>query len=81
MRLRRQTVEHPFGTIKSWMGSTHFQTKTLKHVRTEMALHVLAYNMKRVMSILGVGGLMEAASLSWRGRPKDRAVRVDQAML
>jgi hypothetical protein len=60
MRLRRQTVEHPFGTIKSWMGSTHFQMKTLKHVATEMALHVLAYNMKRVISILGVGGLMEA---------------------
>ncbi len=60
MRMRRQTVEHPFGTIKSWMGSTHFQMKTLKHVGTEMALHVLAYNMKRVMSILGVGGLMEA---------------------
>jgi hypothetical protein len=55
MRLRRQTVEHPFGTIKSWMGSTHFQMKTLKHVGTEMALHVLAYNMKRVISILGVG--------------------------
>jgi len=60
MRLRRETVEHPFGTIKSWMGSTHFQMKTLKHVGTEMALHVLAYNMKRVMRILGVGGLMEA---------------------
>jgi hypothetical protein len=60
MRLRRQTVEHPFGTIKSWMGSTHFQMKRLKNVRTEMALHVLAYNMKRVMRILGVGGLMEA---------------------
>jgi len=60
MRLRRQTVEHPFGTIKSWMGSTHFQMKTLKHVSTEMALHVLAYNMKRVMSILGVSELMEA---------------------
>src|ERR1700691_4590981 len=60
MRERRQTVEHPFGTIKSWMGATHFQMKTLKHVRTEMALHVLAYNMKRVMSLLGVGGLIEA---------------------
>ena len=59
--LRRQTVEHPFGTIKSWMGSTHFQMKTLKHVSTELALHVyLAYNMKRVMRILSVGGLMEA---------------------
>jgi hypothetical protein len=60
MRVRRETVEHPFGTIKSWMGATHFQMKTLKHVGTEMALHVLAYNMKRVMRILGVGGLMEA---------------------
>src|SRR5260221_8370674 len=60
MSVRRQTVEHPFGTIKSWMGSTHFQMKTLKHVGTEMALHVLAYNMKRVMRILGVGELMEA---------------------
>ena len=60
MRVRRQTVEHPFGTIKSWMGATHFQMKTLQHVGTEMALHVLAYNMKRVMSILGVGRLMEA---------------------
>jgi Transposase DDE domain len=56
----RQTVEHPFGTIKSWMGATHFQMRTLKNVSTEMALHVLAYNMKRVMSILGVGELMEA---------------------
>jgi hypothetical protein len=46
MRERRQTVEHPFGTIKSWMGATHFQMKTLKNVSTEMALQVLAYNMK-----------------------------------
>jgi Transposase DDE domain len=60
MRERRQTVEHPFGTIKSWMGATHFQMKTLKNVGTEMALHILAYNMKRVISILGVGGLIEA---------------------
>ena len=60
MRERRQTVEHPFGTIKSWMGATHFQMKTLKNVATEMALHVLAYNMKRVMRILGVGGLIAA---------------------
>lgn len=60
MRERRQTVEHPFGTIKSWMGATHFQMRTLKHVGTEMALHVLAYNMKRLMRILGVGGLIEA---------------------
>ena len=60
MRVRRQTVEHPFGTIKSWMGSTHFHMTTLKRVSTALALHVLAYNMKRVMRILSVGGLMEA---------------------
>jgi hypothetical protein len=57
-RLRRQTVEHPFGTIKSWMGATHFLTKTLGRVRTEMSLHVLAYNLKRLMSLLGVEGAM-----------------------
>ena len=62
MRQRRETVEHPFGTIKSWMGSTHFQMKTLKRVGTEMALHVLAYNLKRVMNILGIGPLMAAMS-------------------
>jgi len=60
MRQRRETVEHPFGTIKSWMGSTHFQMKTLKRVGTEMALHVLAYNLKRVMNILGIGPLIAA---------------------
>ena len=60
MRLRRQTVEHPFGTLKAWMGSTHFLTKTLKRVSTEMSLHVLAYNMKRVIAILSAGPLMEA---------------------
>ena len=49
MRVRRQTVEHPFGTIKAWMGATHFQMRTLPKVATEMALHVLVYNMKRVM--------------------------------
>ncbi len=58
MRQRRETVEHPFGTIKSWMGSTHFQMKTLKRVATEMALHVLAYNLKRVMNIIGIGPLI-----------------------
>jgi transposase len=62
MRQRRETVEHPFGTIKCWMGSTHFQMKTLKRVSTEMALHVLAYNLKRVMSILGIGPLIAALS-------------------
>ncbi len=60
MRIRRQTVEHPFGTIKLWMGSAHFLTTTLKKVRTEMSLHVLAYNLKRVIRILGTGALIEA---------------------
>jgi transposase len=60
MRTRRETVEHPFGTIKSWMGATHFQMRTLKKVATEMALHVLAYNLKRVMNILGIGPLIAA---------------------
>lgn len=60
MRVRRQTVEHPFGTIKAWMGATHFQMRGLVNVATEMALHVLAYNMKRVIAILGVSALMEA---------------------
>jgi transposase len=58
--LRSKTVEHPFGTIKAWMGATHFKMKTLKHVATEMALHVLAYNLKRVMAILGVTKLLSA---------------------
>jgi transposase len=60
MYVRLNTVEHPFGTIKSWMGATHFQMKTLKKVATEMALHVLAYNLKRVMNLLGVGPLIAA---------------------
>ncbi len=62
MRQRRETVEHPFGTIKYWMGATHFQMKTLRRVGTEMALHVLAYNLKRVMAILGIGPLIAAIS-------------------
>ena len=60
MRTRRCTVEHPFGTIKAWMGSTHFQMRGLKNVQTEMALHVLAYNIKRVISMIGVGALLSA---------------------
>ena len=60
MRVRRETAEHPFGTIKSWMGYTHFQMKTLKHVSTEMSLDVLAYNLKRMINIMGVRPLMEA---------------------
>jgi hypothetical protein len=61
MRLRRQTAEHPFGTIKCWKGWTHFLTMTLPKVATEMALNVLAHNMKRVMAIVGIQALMEAA--------------------
>jgi transposase len=59
-RLRRQTAEHPFATLKAWMGSSHFLTKTLPKVRTEMSLHVLAYNMKRMMTIFGVQPLLQA---------------------
>lgn len=58
MRIRRQTAEHPFGTIKSWMGYTHFLTKSLDRVRTEMSLHVLAYNLKRMMNLIGMSQLM-----------------------
>ena len=60
MTVRRSTVEHPFGTIKCWMGATHFLCITLPKVATEMALNVLAYNMKRVMNIMGVDKLLEA---------------------
>ena len=60
MRVRKSTVEHPFGTLKCWMGATHFQMKTLERVSAEMSLHVLAYNLKRVMQIVGVLPLMEA---------------------
>lgn len=60
MTLRRCTVEHPFGTIKAWMGHTHFLTSRLKNVRTEMALNVLAYNIKRVISLIGIRRLMQA---------------------
>jgi transposase len=60
MRLRRETVEHPFGTIKARMGATHFLMKTLPRVASEMALHVLAYNLTRVINILGVQPLITA---------------------
>jgi hypothetical protein len=60
MTIRRQTVEHTFGTLKAWMGATHFLTKTLKNVRTEMSLQVLAYNMKRMINMFGVKPLIAA---------------------
>jgi len=64
MRLRKQLVEHPYGTIKHWMGSTHFLTKRLENVKTEMSLHVLAYNMKRAINVLGVPAMMAALETS-----------------
>jgi hypothetical protein len=63
MTVRRQTAEHPFGTIKCWMGATHFLMRRLGKVSTEMALNVLAYNMKRVIAIVGVGALLEAMTI------------------
>ena len=63
MRQRRETVEHPFGTIKARMGATHFLMKTLPRVASEMALHVLAYNLTRVMNIVGVQPLLAAIRL------------------
>ncbi len=64
MRLRKQLVEHPYGTIKHWMGSTHFLMKRLPSVQAEMSLHVLAYNMKRAINVLGVPALMAALQTS-----------------
>src|SRR6187397_3246856 len=60
MRLRRETVEHPFGTMKARMGATHFLTKTLPRVAAEMALSVLAYNLTRVVNIVGIKPLITA---------------------
>lgn len=62
MRVRKRTVEHPFGTLKQWMGATHFLTRRLEGVSAEMSLNVLAYNMKRVMKILGTSSVMKALS-------------------
>ena len=60
-KLRRRTAEHPFGTLKFWFGATHFLTKTLPRVQTEMSLNILAYNMKRAIRIFGIATLIEAA--------------------
>jgi hypothetical protein len=59
-RIRRRTVEHVFGTLKAWMGATHYLMKRLHNVSTEMSLHVLAYNLERAMQILGVVPLVQA---------------------
>jgi len=64
MTLRRRTIEHVFGTLKHWMGSTHFLTRGLANVGTEMSLHVLAYNLKRVMQLLGTAKAMKAMKLA-----------------
>ncbi|MDP9877863.1 hypothetical protein J2W25_002168 [Variovorax boronicumulans] len=66
MTLRRSTVEHVFGTLKHWMGWTHFRTKTLEHVSTEMKLHVLAYDLKRMIAILGMTRTTKAMELAGR---------------
>ena len=63
MSVRRRTAEHPFGTIKQWMGATHFLMRGKHNVRGEMSLHVLAYNLRRVMNILGIPDLIKAMSL------------------
>ncbi|KKL46852.1 hypothetical protein LCGC14_2341420 [marine sediment metagenome] len=60
MKVRKRTVEHPFGTLKQWMGASHFLTRKLNGVSAEMSLNVLAYNLKRVMKIIGTVSLLEA---------------------
>jgi Transposase DDE domain len=60
MRTRRETVEHPFGTLKMRMGATHFLMKTLPKVATEMALHALAYDLTRLINIVGIKPLLAA---------------------
>lgn len=64
MIVRRRTVEHVFGTLKYWMGSTHFLTRTLPNVSTEMSLHVLAYNLKRLIAVLGITKAMKAVEMA-----------------
>lgn len=64
MKQRRCTAEHVFGTLKFWMGSTHFLMRTLEHVGTEMSLHVLAYNLRRVMKIIGISEMLKAMRLA-----------------
>jgi Transposase DDE domain len=72
MRVRRETVEHPFATLKMRMGATHFLMKTLPKVATEMALHVLAYNLTRVMNIVGVKPLSASNRSSRRSGLEER---------
>lgn len=60
LAIRSMTVAHPFGTIKSWMGATHFTMRRMKQVATEIALHVLACNFTRVMAIIGIPAMIKA---------------------
>ncbi|MGF6920496.1 hypothetical protein OKW28_004693 [Paraburkholderia sp. 40] len=76
MTIRRSTVEHVFGTLKHWMGPAHFLTRTLGRVSTEMSLQVLAYNLKRVMNILGVAGTMKAMKMVRSGHFKCNLHRI-----
>jgi hypothetical protein len=64
-------LPEPLGTLKAWMGSSHFLMKRLKNVRTEMSLHVLAYNLRRMMSIMGVAPLIDPRLLATAGREAD----------
>ena len=66
MAVRRCTAEHPFGTLKSWMGATHFLTRTKDKVNAEMSLYVLAYNIKRMIKILGIKATPGGHSGAWR---------------
>lgn len=70
MKVRWSTVKNPFGTIKSWMGSTHFLTRTLNNVGTETSLHVLAYYLKRVLKIIGIQPLLVAIRSCKANRPQ-----------
>jgi hypothetical protein len=83
MTIRRSTVEHVFGTLKHWMGATHFLTRTLGRVSTEISLQVLAYNLKRVLNILGIAGMMKAMRMAASWGPEGllcaRDVRLAQA--
>ena len=72
MRTLRSTVEHPFGTIKPWMGSTHFLTRTIPKVSTDMSRQALAYNMKRAINLVGTGKIMEAIGPQYRSSRKNR---------
>lgn len=85
MRIRRSSVEHPYGTIKAWMGATHFLTKGLERVRTEMSLHVLAYNFRRLLTLLGMTAMLSAIRayagfLALFGRLWDRVLQAARKM-